>query len=239
MNDMDQSAMEHEMDDDMMEEHMDHDDEVSLNDSTGKNELKIPKELEQDEKSKEIVYTVQAQKGKTEIFDGTQTDTIGYNGAFLGPMLRFNKGDIVKIKTINELNEETTFHWHGLEVAGDADGGPHESLEPEEEEIIEFDVTQEASTLWFHPHPEGKTAEQVYIGLAGLIYIEDDNLKSLGLPNVYGVNDIPLILHDRIFDESKQLFFNAAIMHDGTIGDTSLINGTVNPKLTGKREQVR
>ena len=62
MNDMDQSSMEHEMDDDMMEEHMDHDDEVSLNDSTGKNELKIPKELEQDEKSKEIVYTVQAQK---------------------------------------------------------------------------------------------------------------------------------------------------------------------------------
>src|SRR5699024_11613846 len=81
MNDMDQSSMEHEMDDDMMEEHMDHEDEVSLNDSTGKNELKIPKELERDEKSKEIVYTVKAQKGETEIFDGIKTDTIGYNGA--------------------------------------------------------------------------------------------------------------------------------------------------------------
>src|SRR5699024_12751066 len=115
MNDMDQSSMEHEMDDDMMEEHMDHDDEVSLNDSTGKNELKIPKEREQDEKSKEIVYTVQAQKRKTEIFDGTQTDTIGYNMAFLGPLLRVDKVDIVIIKTLNELDDETTFHWHRLE----------------------------------------------------------------------------------------------------------------------------
>src|SRR5690625_277720 len=217
MNDMDQSTMEHEMDDDMMEGHMDHDmmeghmdhdDEVSLNDSTGKNELKIPKELEQDEKSKEIVYTVQAQKGKTEIFDGTQTDTIGYNGAFLGPMLRFNKGDIVKIKTINELDEETTFHWHGLEVAGDADGGPHSALQPGEEKVIEFKVDQEAATLWFHPHPNGKTSEQVYNGLAGLIYIEDENSKSLGLPNKYGQNDIPLIFQDRTFDDERQLNYD-------------------------------
>jgi len=239
MNDMDQSSMEHEMDDDMMEEHMDHDDEVSLNDSTGKNELKIPKELEQDEKSKEIVYTVKAQKGETEIFDGIQTDTIGYNGAFLGPMLRFDKGDTVKIKTINELDEETTFHWHGLEVAGAADGGPHSALQPGEEKVIEFKVDQEAATLWFHPHPDGQTSEQVYNGLAGLIYIEDENSKSLGLPNEYGQNDIPLIFQDRTFDDEKQLNYDAAMNDDGTIGDTLLINGTLNPKLTVKKEKVR
>src|SRR5690625_1004173 len=178
MNDMDQSTMEQEMDDDMMEEHMDHDDEVSLDDSTGKNELKIPNELEHDENSKEIAYTIKAQKGKTEIFDGTQTNTFGYNGTFLGPMLRFDKGDTVKIKTINELDEETTFHWHGLEVAGDADGGPHRSLKPGEEKVIEFKVDQEAATVWFHPHPDCKISEQVYKGLAGLINIEDENLIS-------------------------------------------------------------
>ena len=221
-------------------EHVRHDEVVSLNDSTGEHELNIPPMLEPDYRDdNRVEYTVRAQTGETEIFDGTKTKTYGYNGSFLGPMLRLEEGQTVKIRTINELDEETTFHWHGLEVPGDADGGPHESLKPGAEELIEFDVTQEASTLWFHPHPEGKTAEQVYIGLAGLIYIEDDNLKSLGLPNVYGVNDIPLILQDRIFDESKQLFFNAAIMHDGTIGDTSLINGTLNPKLTVKREKVR
>jgi len=237
--DMNQTTMTEEMDDDMMEGHMDHDDEVSLNDSTGKNELKIPDELKRDEGSEELVYTVKAQKGETEFFDGTKTNTLGYNGTFLGPMIRFDKGETVKIRTVNELDEETTFHWHGLEVAGDVDGGPHSALEPGEEKMIEFKVGQEASTLWFHPHPNGKTAEQVYNGLAGLIYINDERSKSLGLPNEYGQNDIPLIFQDRTFDDQKQLNYNAAMNEDGTIGETLLINGTLNPKLTVKKEKVR
>ncbi|MFS0577309.1 multicopper oxidase domain-containing protein [Sporosarcina sp. 179-K 3D1 HS] len=223
---------------DMMEGHMSHDQVVSLNDSTGENELKIPPVLERDDEEG-VVYTVRAQKGKTEIFDGTESVTYGYNGSFLGPLLRFEKGETVKIRTINELDEETTFHWHGLEVAGDIDGGPHDALKPGEEKVIEFKVAQEASTLWFHPHPEGKTAEQVYNGLAGLFYIDDENSKSLGLPDDYGKNDIPLIFQDRTFDEQKQLNYNAAMNVDGTIGNTLLINGTLNPKLTVNKEKVR
>ncbi|WP_210469040.1 multicopper oxidase family protein [Sporosarcina sp. 6E9] len=232
---MSDGKMDHGM---MMEGHMSHDEVVSLNDSTGENELKIPSQLKRDNED-DVAYTVSAQKGKTEIFDGTETNTFGYNGSFLGQMLRFEKGEKIKIRTINELDEETTFHWHGLEVSGDADGGPHDALKPGEEKVIEFEVTQEASTLWFHPHPEGKTAEQVYNGLAGLIYIEDDNSKSLGLPSDYGKNDIPLIFQDRTFDEKNQLNYSAAMNDDGTIGDTLLINGTLNPKLTVNKEKIR
>src|SRR5699024_6495272 len=215
---------------DDMEGHMDHDEEASLNNSTGENELEIPAALgNESDKEDEVAYTVRAQKGETEIFDGTKTKTLGYNGDFLGPVLRFSKGDKVKIKTINDLDEETTFHWHGLEVPGEADGGPHESLKPGEEKVIKFEVAQGASTLWFHPHPDGKTAEQVYNGLAGLIYIEDDNSKDLELPDKYGENDIPLIFQDKTFDDKKQLNYSAAMNEDGTVGDTSLINGTLNP----------
>lgn len=218
--------------------HMSHDEVISLNDSTGENELKIPTMLERDEEDG-VVYTVRAQKGKTEIFDGTETSTYGYNGTFLGPMLQIEKGQKVKIRTVNELEEETTFHWHGLEVSGDVDGGPHNPLQPGEERMIEFEVAQEAATLWFHPHPEGKTAEQVYNGLAGLIYIQDENSQSLGLPNEYGKNDFPLIFQDKKFDNQKQLNYQTARNSDGTIGDTLLVNGTVNPKLTVPNEKVR
>src|SRR5699024_6847088 len=145
----------------------------------------------------------------------------------------------VKIRTINEPDEETTFHWHVREVPGEGDGGPHSIIEPGEEKRIEFEVTQEASTLWCHPHPVGKTGEQVYNGLAGLIYIEDDNSKSLDLPNKYGKNIIPLILQDRTFEDKKQLNYSAAMNEDATIGETSLINGTLNPKLTVNQEKVR
>src|SRR5699024_9176788 len=118
-------------------------------------------------------------------------------------------------------------------------GGPHESLKPGEEKVIEFEVTQEASTLWFHPHPDGETAEQVYNGLAGLIYIEDNNSEDLGLPDKYGENDIPLIFQDNTFDDEKQLKYSAAMNEDGTVVDTSLINGTSNPKVTVNQEKVR
>ncbi len=240
---MNNSNME-EMDDSMIDgssienSHMSHDEVISLNDSTGENNLKIPQMLKHDN-AEGITYTIRAQKGKTEIFDGVETNTLGYNGDFLGPVLHFQKGEIVKIRTINELDEETTFHWHGLEVSGEVDGGPQKSLKPGEEKLIEFEVTQEASTLWFHPHPHGKTAEQVYNGLAGLIYIDDDQSKDLGLPNDYGKNDIPLVFQDRTFDDQSQLNYKTVMNDDGTLGDTLLINGTLNPKLIVGEEKVR
>lgn len=82
MNDeeMDHSTMD--MDDDMKEnEHMSHDEVVSLNDSTGENELKIPSMLEPDNEEG-VAYTVRAQEGKTEIFDGIETTTMDTMGRF-------------------------------------------------------------------------------------------------------------------------------------------------------------
>lgn len=223
---------------DMENSHMSHNDPLTLNDSTGENDLIIPPVLEHED-DEGIVYNIEAQEGNTEFFDGYQTETYGYNGSFLGPVIRVNRGETVKIRTSNKLSDETTFHWHGLELPGEADGGPHQNLKSGESKIIEFKVDQEASTLWFHPHPEGKTSEQVYKGLAGLIFIDDENSKSLGLPSDYGVNDIPLIIQDKKFDDQKQLNYQEAKNEDGTIGDALLINGTLNPKLTVNNEKVR
>src|SRR5690625_1245633 len=209
---------------------------ISLQDSTGENELIIPPILKSDKlEGNDIYYTIEAQKGQTEIFEGFQTETLGYNSTFLGPVMKLKKGQTAHIKLKNSLDEETTFHWHGLIVAGDADGGPHDVIQPGEEKEIIFDVQQDAATLWFHPHPLGNTAKQVYEGLAGLMYIEDD----MDNPYVYGENDFPLIIQDRTFNEQKQFDYRAVRDPDGTMGETLLINGTVNPRLTVNKEQVR
>ncbi|RKD27133.1 copper oxidase [Ammoniphilus oxalaticus] len=214
--------------------------EPDLNHSTGENELKLPPILKSDKETEdEIHYTVDAQKGQTEIFDGYQTDTLGYNSSFLGPVLKVKKGQTVHINTKNSLDEDTTFHWHGLVIAGAADGGPHSVIKPGESKEITFKVDQGAATLWFHPHPLGNTAEQVFNGLAGLFYIEDDEADQLDLPNEYGKNDFPLIIQDKTFDEEKQLNFTEVKDEDGMMGDTLLVNGTVNPSLTIGKEKVR
>lgn len=220
---------------DMENGHASHTNPVSLNDSTGENELAIPPLVE----PKNGVVNITAQKGKTSIFDEVQTETLGYNGSFLGPVIKVTRDETVTFKTKNDLSEPTTFHWHGVDLPAEADGGPHQILEPGASEDVKFTVNQMASTLWFHPHPVGATAEQVYKGLAGLIYIEDENSKKLGLPSEYGENDIPLVFQDRQFTEEKQFDYEAVRNEDGTIGDTLLINGTLNPKLTVGKEKVR
>lgn len=216
-------------------DHSSHTNPVALNDSTGENELALPPLIE----PKNGVVEITAQQGETEIFKGIQTNTYGYNGSFLGPVIRVNEGETVIFRTKNNLTEPTTFHWHGVDIPGEGDGGPHQLLEPGAMEDVKFTVSQEASTLWFHPHPEGATAEQVYKGLAGLIYIEDKNSKNLDLPKEYGVNDFPLVFQDREFTEEKQFDYKAVLNEDGTIGNTLLVNGTLNPKLTIGKEKVR
>src|SRR5699024_8788489 len=179
----------------------------TLQDSTGENELNIPPILESDRvDGNDVYYTIGAKKGQTEIFDGINTNTLGYNGSFLGPVIPLKKGQTAHFKLINSLDEETTFHWQGLVIEGDGDGGQREVIEAGEKKEITFDVIQDRATLWFHPHPIGKTAKQVYEGLAGLIFIEDEKEDHYE----YGINDFPLIVQDRMFTEDKQLDYRYA-----------------------------
>ena len=173
--------------------------------------LQLPELLEPDsESASEITYTVTAQAGETAFLEGKTTQTLGYNGSYLGPVLVVREGQEVHIKTENQLAEATSFHWHGVKLPSDMDGGPHHPVGPNETMQVDFTVNQEAATLWFHPHALGTTAEQVYAGLAGLIFVEDDNSDQLDLPKDYGVNDFPLIIQDRTFDADNQFDYAGA-----------------------------
>ncbi|EQB1456943.1 multi-copper oxidase Mco, partial [Listeria monocytogenes] len=92
-----------------------HDERKNLNSSQGKNEITFPKVLDPKKDNNGYKsYTLKAQKGKTEFYKGNFSNTLGYNGNLLGPTLKLKKGDKVKIKLVNNLDENTTFHWHGL-----------------------------------------------------------------------------------------------------------------------------
>lgn len=186
-----------------------------------------------------VKYALTAQKGEMTFVDDITTDTYGYNGNFLGPVMRLQQGEHVTVQLTNALDEATTFHWHGLEVVGDAtDGGPHAVIEPGVTETIEFVVKQQAATLWYHPHPMGHTAKQVYNGLAGLLYIDDENSLSRNLPRDYAVNDFPIVLQDRTFVDGEIVYEEVANTMS-TLGDTVMINGVVNPAMTVNNEKVR
>ncbi|MGB9342708.1 multicopper oxidase family protein, partial [Trichococcus sp.] len=222
--------------------HMMRGDQAAILDESGQKmvALQLPELLEPDsESASEITYTVTAQAGETAFLEGETTQTLGYNGSYLGPVLVVHEGQKVHIKTENQLAEATSFHWHGVKLPSDMDGGPHHPVGPNETMQVDFMVNQEAATLWFHPHALGTTAEQVYAGLTGLIFVEDENYDQLDLPKDYGVNDFPLIVQDRTFDADNQFDYAGTYDPDGTYGDTLLVNGTINPYVEVKNEQIR
>ena len=202
--------------------------------------LRIPAILEPDETiGNARHYTLIMDEGQTEFREGAQTATLGYNGSYLGPTLVLRKGEEIKVTLRNQMEEETTVHWHGVLVPSNADGGPHQVVNPGAERDVKFNVKQEAATLWYHPHTMGKTAEQVYGGLAGFILLKDDNELSQGLPGEYGVDDVPLVVQDRSFTQDMQFDFPGSYNADGTLGDTLLVNGTIHAAFDVTTELLR
>lgn len=206
------------------------------------NKLPIPPLLEdKNPEEGKAEFDLNVQYGKKEFIDGQETTTLGYNGDYLGPVIKVDKGDDVKINVDNRLDEPTTVHWHGLEVPGEMDGGPHQVVDPNTSWQPHFTIDQPAATLWYHPHLLHKTGEQVYKGLAGLFYIEDEQSKELDIPKEHGVNDIPLVIQDRRFSENGEMPYdlNMRDVMNGFLGDTVLVNGAIAPELDVKNEVIR
>lgn len=155
----------------------------------------------------------------------------GYNGSFLGPTLRLRRGESVEISVENRLPEMTTAHWHGLLIPAWLDGGPHNAIEPGETWAPVLEIDQGEATCWYHAHPHHATGWQVHMGLAGMIYVEDGTGERLGLPRDYGVDDIPLVLQDRMFTEAGEQFFRPYPRERilGLRGDMMVVNGAISP----------
>ncbi len=204
-------------------------------------QLKIPQQDTGQLIDGKRVFNLNLQKGKTEFFDGVLTNTIGINSDYLGSTLRASRGDQVQFNITNKLGEVSTVHWHGMHIPPTVDGGPHQNIKAGATWQPEFEINQEAATLFYHSHTMDKTGEQVYRGYAGMFIIDDEISSRLDLPSDYGVDDIPLIIQDRKFKEDGS-FQYVSSMRDrmmGMKGDTILVNGTTNPYVNVERRLIR
>lgn len=180
-------------------------------------------------------FALTMQEGISEFVSGQSTSTWGVNADFLGPTLRASRGETVRIEVKNDLPNESVLHWHGMHLPAEMDGGPHQIIAPGESWVPIWDVDQPAATLWYHPHPHGATADHVWKGLAGLFIIDDDVEASL--PSEYGVDDIPLVIQDRGFEDDGD--FDNTEWSFGYFGDHILVNGTWGAKFDVTRRLTR
>jgi len=152
-------------------------------------------------------------------------------GGYLGPLMRFAKGQKIRIRLRNELPEQTITHWHGLHVPMDADGHPMAAIDPGQTYVYEFEMRNRAGFNFYHPHTHEATATQVYRGLAGGIVVEDEEERALGLPS--GEYELPVVLQDRSFTGDNQLSYAGGMHRDmfGFYGERILVNGRPDYRL--------
>ncbi|SFV67200.1 Multicopper oxidase [hydrothermal vent metagenome] len=206
-----------------------------------RNTFQVPKLETGKRVGRDVYFDLNIQAGKSSILPNKITPTLGINQGFLGVTLFANKGDKVHIKVKNTINKTTTLHWHGMKLPAKADGGPHQPIAPDKTWKTEFDIIQDAATLWYHSHQLHKTGEQVYNGLAGMFIVGDDKSKKLNLPLEYGVDDLPVIIQDRDFNSNGSFSYLSSMMDSmrGMLGNTVLVNGVMNPVLKAKKSLLR
>jgi spore coat protein A len=171
------------------------------------------------------------------------TNIHGFNGLFPGPTIRVAKNRQVQITQINNLpngggHDESgmtphypAVHLHGGLVAPESDGHPKDEILAGASRRYTYPNRQRGCGLWYHDHTHGATGRNVYMGLAGLYFIDDPKEKPLRLPR--GPHEIPLVIQDRTFDETGQFHYllDDSTLESGIFGDVVLVNGKIQPYL--------
>ncbi|MBO0609440.1 multicopper oxidase family protein [Myceligenerans salitolerans] len=202
-------------------------------------ELAIPPLAESSVVDGVRTFDLTARSGTREFLPGVETPTWGFDGPYLGPTLRAERGERVAVRVTNELDEATSVHWHGMHLPAAMDGGPHQPVAPGGTWEPTWRIDQPAATLWYHPHPHGATEEHVYRGLAGLFLLDDDASRAAELPSEYGVDDVPVVVQDKAFDDDGRLELRHDGAEPGMLGDTVMTNGTVGAYHEVTTERVR
>jgi blue copper oxidase len=181
-----------------------------------------------------------AQQESVEILPGKSNELWAYcverdGKTYVNPTVRVRKGSEFSAEFANDLAEETTVHWHGLHVDWRMDGHPFLPVAPGSTYRYAYPVRDRGGTYWYHPHPHGGTARQTYAGLAGFFIIEDEEQQRLAevLDLKLGETDIPLLIQDKILDESGNFVYEPDQMavDMGYEGDVILVNLTPTPYL--------
>ena len=165
--------------------------------------------------------------------DAAASDLWLYDGGLPGPEIRVRRGERVKVRLINALEEATSIHWHGVRIDNAMDGVSGLTQDPVPPGgTFEYDfVAPDAGTYWYHAH--NKSWNQVGRGLYGPLIVEEED------PVFDRDHDLMLIMDDwRLNDEGRldTESFGALMdwAHAGRLGNWLTVNGKSSPSFALK-----
>lgn len=109
--------------------------------------------------------------------DGKPSHAIGINGSVPAPLIRLREGQDATLTVVNDLDEDTSIHWHGLLLPFQMDGVPGISFPgiPARSRFTYRFPVRQAGTYWYHSH----SGLQEQMGHYGPIVIDPAGLDPI------------------------------------------------------------
>ena len=160
--------------------------------------------------------------------DAPASDLWTYNGSTPGPEIRVKKGERVRVRFTNRLEEPTSIHWHGIRIDNAMDGVSgltQDPVEPGGSFVYDF-VAPDAGTYWYHAH--NRSWNQVARGLYGPLIVDEPE------PLFDRAHDLTLVLDDwRLAGQGVLDVASLGSMmewaHGGRLGNWLTVNGESRP----------
>jgi FtsP/CotA-like multicopper oxidase with cupredoxin domain len=113
----------------------------------------------------------------------------GYDGMSPGPTLRVKQGAPLKVRLVNNLEQDTTIHWHGLRLPNAMDGVPFLTQKPVAPgQSFDYAFTPpDAGSFWYHTH--FGSSEQLARGLYGVLIVDEPEPPKVDRDVVMVVDD--------------------------------------------------
>ncbi|QHL87972.1 multicopper oxidase domain-containing protein [Nibribacter ruber] len=146
-----------------------------------------------------VIYHISISQKNVKIA-GKESTGMTINGTIPGPTLRFPEGGYAVIYVKNEMDVETSVHWHGLLLPNFQDGVPYLTTPPiEPGKTLKYEFAlRHAGTYWYHSH----TGLQEQSGVYGSIVIEPKE-KTLDY-----ARDFVVVLSDWTYEKPKNVLKN-------------------------------
>jgi FtsP/CotA-like multicopper oxidase with cupredoxin domain len=147
------------------------------------------------------------------------------------PVVRLKLGERLDATFTNDLQdkeEHSSIHWHGIRLPNDQDGVPYLTQRPvwPGEKFAYSFVPPDTGTFFFHPHCD--TAQQLGRGMAGLLIVEGDESEPYDA-------DVPIVFRDWRLDEAGggflPFFTPEGAGKAGTFGAIRSANGEIDAEI--------
>lgn len=136
------------------------------------------------------------------------------NGSYVAPTLRVRRGDVIRLKAVNEIGpadvnidgpQPTNIHYHGMDVSPKLPNGDNVFIRIRPDQSLRYDVPiprdHPLGLHWYHAHVHTFVDDQIGSGVSGMLIV--DGFIPQQYPELVGQRQRVMVFKDFTFPGFK------------------------------------